>query len=296
MAEMKIGLIGGTGLGEALGAEDGERHEVDTPFGPPSSPITTTRWEGMEVAILQRHGPGHIYNPTTVPYRANIYALKELGVTHVVASGACGSLREEVRPRDLVIVDQVIDKTHKRPNTFYEAAAVHVEFAEPFCSVMRRWLLNAAARLHRDRADLTAHDGGTYVCMEGPAFSTKAESHMHRNWGGDLIGMTAMPEARLAREAELPYALIALSTDYDCWRPHDPQATQQQLLEEIIGNVQAATRNAVDLIKQALADTSILRERPSPAHDALKLGIWTDKSKIAAAEVERLGVLWKRHF
>ena len=296
MAKIKIGLIGGTGLGEALGAEDGERHEVETPFGPPSSPIVATRWGDTEVAILQRHGPGHVYNPTTVPYRANIYALKELGVTHIVASGACGSLREEVRPRDLVIVDQVIDKTHKRPNTFYESAAVHVEFAEPFCPVMRRWLLDAATRLREERSNIAAHDGGTYVCMEGPAFSTKAESHMHRSWGGDLIGMTAMPEARLAREAELPYALIALSTDYDCWRPHDAQASQQQLLEEIIGNVKVATRNAVDLIRAALADLSYLREHPSPAHNALKLGIWTDKSKIAAAEVERLGVLWGRHF
>jgi len=292
MKNLKIGLIGGSGLDEALGAEQGESHEIDTPFGKPSGPIVTTQWQGVDLAILKRHGPGHMHSPTAVPYRANIYALKALGVTHVLASGATGSLREHIEPRDLVIADQVIDKTTKRPNTFYEHGAVHVEFAEPFCPVMRRWLLDAAKQLD----GVNTHDGGTYVAMEGPAFSTKAESEMHRTWGGDLIGMTVMPEARLAREAELPYALIALPTDYDCWRPHDPNIPVQQLLEEIMGNLKTATANAINLIKHALADTTTLSENTCPAHNALALAIWSDKSKLDPAEIKKLDLLWGKYF
>lgn len=301
MSKLKIGIIGGSGLGDALGAEDGERHELSTPFGEPSSPAITTRWQGVDLVILQRHGVGHVHNPSSVPYRANIFALKALGCTHVLASGATGSLREHIAPRDLVIADQIIDKTTKRANTFYENAAVHVELAEPFCPVMRSWLMDTARRSAGDSTasvldGVTIHESGTYVCMEGPAFSTKAESEMHRGWGGDLIGMTVMPEARLAREAELPYALIALPTDYDCWRPHPPEVGKQQLLEEIIGHMQSATAHAIALIKAALADTTLLEESRSPAADALALGVWSDKTKIPADEIDRLHVLWGRHF
>ncbi len=295
---MRIGIIGGSGLGDALGPESGEAQNIDTPFGAPSSPIVLTQWHGADIAILQRHGPGHVLSPSQVPYRANIYALKTLGVTHIVASGATGSLRENIQPGDLVIADQVIDKTCKRANTFYEDAAVHVEFAEPFCPVLRRWLLDAKrgdSSLPASK-DVRIHDRGTYVCMEGPAFSTKAESHMHRAWGGDLIGMTCMPEAKLAREAEIAYALIALPTDYDCWKPHESDAPPQQLLAEIIGNLQKASNAGIELIKAALADVSALESTPSPAHDALKLAIWSDKSKIHPAQVERLSVLWGRYF
>lgn len=292
MADIRIGLIGGSGLGDALGVEAGQRHALDTPFGPPSAELITTTWHGVEVVILQRHGEGHVLNPSAVPYRANIFALKSLGVTHVLASGATGSLREKIKPRDLVIVDQVIDKTHRRAGTFYEHAAVHVEFADPFCPMMRHWLLDAARKL----PEITVHDSGTYVCMEGPAFSSRAESEMHRTWGGDLIGMTAMPEAKLAREAELPYALVSLPTDYDCWRPHAPGVAQQDLLSEIIGNLKVATANSIRLIKAALSDVAYLRDNRSPAADALKLAIWSDKSKIPAAEIERLRPLWGRHF
>lgn len=291
-----IGLIGGSGLGDALGSEQGESVVIDTPFGPTSSPIVKTKWHGINVSILQRHGPGHVIPPSQIPVRANIYALKSIGVTHIVASGATGSLREHIKPGDVVIADQIIDKTFKRANTFYEKAAVHVEFAEPFCPVMRAWLLAAASRLRTNNPAMTFHDKGTYVCMEGPAFSTKAESHMHRSWGGDLIGMTAMPEAKLAREAELAYALIALPTDYDCWRPHDPHTAPMDLLSEIIGNLKKATNAGIELIKAALADVAILQAQPSPAHEALKLAIWSDKKRIDPAEVARLGVLWKRYF
>ena len=292
MADLKIGIIGGSGLGEALGGEAGERHEIETPFGRPSGPILSATWEGTQIAILQRHGPGHLLQPSCVPYRANVYALKAIGCTHILASGATGSLREEIRPGDLVIADQIIDKTHKRAGTFYQEAAVHVEFAEPFCPIMRRWLLSAASRL----ACVRVHERGTYICMEGPAFSTRAESQMHRVWGGDLIGMTAMPEAKLAREAELPYALLALPTDYDCWRPHRTGVEAQALLAEILGNLRAATERSIALIRAALMDVSLLRAEPSPARDALRLAIWSDKSKIPREEVSRLSLLWGRYF
>jgi len=297
---VKIGIIGGSGLGDALGTEAGQTVEVDTPFGKPSSPIILANWEGTggdtggEVAILQRHGIGHTLNPSAVPYRANIFAMKSLGVTHILASGATGSLREEVAPGDLVIVDQLIDKTTKRANTFYEHAAVHVELAEPFCPVMRGWLLAAAKRLDGVRV----HEKGTYIVMEGPALSTKAESNMHRSeaFAGDLIGMTAMPEAKLAREAEIAYAMIAMPTDYDCWKPRDATASSQALLEEIIGNLQKATKANIALMKEALRDTAMLLSNPSPAHTALALGIWSDKSKLDQTEVKRLDVLWGKYF
>lgn len=290
---IKIGVIGGSGLGDALGGETGQTVHPDTPFGKPSSPIVQTQWQGVDICILQRHGIGHTINPSLVPYRANIFAMKQLGVTHIVASGATGSLREHIAPGDLVIVDQVIDKTSKRANTFYDCAAVHVELAEPFCPVMRKWLLNAAKTKLTDH---TIHEAGTYVVMEGPGFSTKAESNMHRAWGGDLIGMTCMPEAKLAREAEIAYALIGLPTDYDCWRPHDPNVNQTDLLTEIIGNLKKASSAGIELIQAALTDVSILLKTPSPAHDALKLAIWSNKQQIDPAAVERLKVLWGRYF
>lgn len=289
---IRIGIIGGSGLGEKLGIEQGESVQVDTPFGPTSSPLVQCRWDQVSIVILQRHGDGHVLNPSAVPYRANLFAMKSLGVTHILASGATGSLREEMMPGDLVIVDQVIDKTYQRANTFYEHAAVHVELSEPFCPVMRRWLINAAGKLD----GITVHNNGTYICMEGPGFSTRAESNLHRQWGGDLIGMTVMPEAKLAREAEIAYAMIAMPTDYDCWRPHDPGVTQHELLKEIIGNLQKATENNIRLMKAALKDLSILEQEPSPAHNALALGIWSDKSKIDRQEIGKLRPLWARYF
>ena len=293
--DVVIGVIGGSGLGDALGGEAGTAQTLDTPFGPPSGPVTRAEWNGTPVYLLQRHGPGHVLNPTAVPYRANIHAMKQLGVTHLLASGATGSLREHLRPGELVVIDQVIDKTYRRANTLYEHAAVHVEFSDPFCPVMRSWLLAAAART---ASAVTVHDGGTYVCMEGPAFSTRAECAMHRQWGGDLIGMTAMPEAKLAREAEMAYAMVAMPTDYDCWREREGDSVPEglELLQEIIGNLKKATAANLALMKAALADLSELKETPSPAHQALALGIWSDKSKIPAGEVERLGALWGHRF
>ena len=309
MSDVKIGLIGGSGLAAALANETtGQRHEIDTPFGKPSDAIVETTWAGLPVLFLSRHGVGHTLNPSQVPYRANIFALKQLGCTHILASGAVGSLRQEYKPRDLVIADQVIDKT-RRPSTFYDQAAVHVEFAEPFCPVLRQILVEAGkpSAENAPSTEPVVHSRGTYVAMEGPAFSTRAESLMHRLWGGDLIGMTAMPEAKLAKEAEISYALIALVTDYDCWKPpvvpkeKDETAlppAPQELLAEIIGNLKAASANAIGLMKKAVeliaADPS--RLDACPAKEALKLAIWSDKSKIAPEEVRRLAPLWVKYF
>jgi 5'-methylthioadenosine phosphorylase len=316
MSDVRIGVIGGSGLGQLLADQgEGRRHHVDTPFGRPSDAILEVELEGMPVFLLARHGPGHVLNPSHVPYRANLFAMKSLGVTHIIASGAVGSLRDEFRPRDLVIADQVIDKTSKRPNTFYERAAVHVEFAEPFCPVLRRMLNQTGAAIaSTDGAPSpTVHPRGCYVCMEGPAFSTRAESLMHRIWGGDLIGMTAMPEAKLAREAEIGYALVALVTDYDCWKqsglPMRPGQTPEPvghtdpdlLLKEIIANLRAASDNALRLIRATLAriaasadDRAALAD--SPARQALRLAIWSEKSAIPQDEVELLGPLWMKYF
>jgi 5'-methylthioadenosine phosphorylase len=308
MSNIRIGLIGGSGLGQTLGAQfQGQRHELDTPFGKPSDAIFEADWDGLPVLLLSRHGPGHLLNPSQVPMRANIFALKQLGCTHIIASGAVGSLREEFRPRDLVIPDQIIDKTSKRPGTFFDSAAVHVEFAEPFCPVLRQLLIEAGTQLKAEK-QITVHDRGCYVCMEGPAFSTRAESLMHRLWGGDLIGMTAMPEAKLAREAEISYALIALATDYDCWRPHAPPAgasgtastppSKAEVLQEIIANLAAASENAIALMRKAV---SLIAQRggelpDSPARHALELGIWSDKARIPPEQVQLLSPLWIKYF
>ena len=307
---VKIGLIGGSGLGQVLLEQTtGTRHEIDTPFGRPSDAVVETDWNGLPVLFLSRHGPGHLLNPSQVPYRANVYALKALGCTHVIASGAVGSLREEFAPRSLVIPEQVIDKTARRPGTFFEKAAVHVEFAEPFCPVLRQILLDVGKNLGAEAP--AVHDRGCYVCMEGPAFSTRAESLMHRLWGGDLIGMTLMPEARLAREAEMAYAAVCLVTDYDCWRqpPPVPEGSKDKdaretrpdphvLLKEIMANLDAATQGAIQLIRKAVELMAGRRDElmQSQALRALELAIWSDKSKIPEEEVRRLGPVWIKYF
>jgi 5'-methylthioadenosine phosphorylase len=277
-----IGIIGGSGLGEALGVlGGGEAHQIDTPFGATSGPIITTEVSGVPVALLARHGEGHLLGPSRVPYRANVFALKKLGVTRILASGAVGSLREEIAPRSLVVPDQVVDRTFRRAGTFYEDLAVHVELASPFCPALRRFLLSAGA----------ARDGGTYVCMEGPQFSTRAESELHRAWGGDLVGMTAMPEAKLAREAEICYALVALVTDHDCWRPRKADLDSVRLLEEIIGNVRAATENALALIRGALSAAAAPSGAECGCRSALALAIWSDREKIQPDVRNRLAPL-----
>jgi 5'-methylthioadenosine phosphorylase len=284
----RVGIIGGSGMGEALGAlGKGESREVDTPFGRPSGPIELLEVAGVPVALLARHGPGHLHNPSQVPYRANIYALKSLGVTHVLASTACGSLREEIRPRELVIPDQLIDKTFRRPGTFFDEIAVHAEMASPMCPTLRSLLLEAGRS-----SPTRVHPRGTYVCMEGPQLSTRAESELHRQWGADLIGMTALPEAKLAREAELCYAMVSLPTDYDCWRPAPAELSGMGLIQEILGNLKQATANALDLMKKTLPMIAGgAAAGMCHCQSALELGIWSERSRIPADVRQKLHVL-----
>ena len=291
-AKVKVGIIGGSGLGDALCEQvKGKPVRIKTPFGDPSDQIIETSWAGVDVAVLNRHGEGHVISPSRVNYRANVYALKAVGCTHVIASGAVGSLREHIAPKDLVIPDQIVDKTYRREPTFFDSSIVaHIEFASPFCPVLRRHLINCASAVQTK-----VHDGGTYVCMEGPAFSSRAESEMHRTWGGDLIGMTAMPEAKLAREAELSYALVCLPSDYDCWRPTPAELDKHELLKEIIANLKEATANAIELIKAAVGRMGEIADTPSPSHSALELAIWTNRAMIPASAKQRLGVLVEKY-
>ncbi len=296
---MKIGIIGGTGIAERIESEfeptDARTAVVDTPFGSPSADVMLATIEKgldapVQVAVLPRHGEGHAIPPHMVPYRANVYAMKAVGVTHLIATGACGSLREEIHPGSLVIPDQVIDRTAHRTRTFFDDIAVHAEFADPFCPAMRRLLLDAAA----DAEGVVVHEGGTMVVMEGPAFSTRAESHMHRQLGGDLIGMTTMPEARLAREAELAYALVALPTDYDCWRERSETGDAESLLAEIRGNLASAGDVAFALIRGVLRRATAAGEIPSDAHRALEHAVWTARDVITEEHRQRYGVLLSR--
>ena len=283
-----LGIIGGTGMAEALGSLGaGEHHRVDTPFGPPSSPITVVQLGGAPVALLPRHGEGHVYPPGKVPYRANIFALKAVGVTHVLATASVGSLREEVRPGELVVPDQIIDRTFRRDPTFFDDLAVHVEFAQPFCPSLRKVLLGA-------RSEAKVHDAGTYVCMEGPQFSTRAESDLHRAWGAHLIGMTLMPEAKLAREAELCYAAVNLVTDYDCWRPHPTELGAQELLEEIVGNLRTTTAAALVLLRAALPAVQSLAASGCPCQASLERAIFTSGTQIHEETRKELDLLLRR--
>lgn len=291
MAEELIGIIGGTGLGDALASHivDAEFHNIDTPFGRPSTAIMVGRIGQKRVAFLNRHGKGHKLSPSEVPFAANIFALKKLGVHTVLSSAAVGSLAEQIAPGNLVIVDQFIDKTFKRVNSFFSGfGAVHCEMAQPSCGRVREILIETAKGI-----DIKTHPKGTYVCMEGPQFSTRAESLMHQSWGADLIGMTAMPEAKLAREAQICYVLIALASDYDCWKPHEAQKNKQTLLKEIIGNLQTATNNCLKLIKAVLTSERELVRDDCHCRKSLELAVWTDQSQIAMADKEKLKVLFE---
>jgi len=291
MTEQLIGIIGGTGLGDALAERitDAELHNVDTPFGRPSAGILVGRFGKRKIAFLSRHGKGHKLSPSEVPFAANIFALKKLGVHTVISSAAVGSLVEQIAPGDLVIVDQFIDKTFKRTSSFFGGyGAVHCEMADPACGRLREMLIDTAKSI-----DVTTHPKGTYVCMEGPQFSTRAESLMHKAWGGDLIGMTAMPEAKLAREAQICYAIIALASDYDCWKPHAGGKDKQTLLKEIIGNLQAATNNCLELIEAVLSSEHELIGENCHCRNSLDLAVWTEQGRIKADDKEKLKVLFE---
>ena len=237
-----LGIIGGSGVYDLEELQHGVIAEVKTPFGLPSGPVRKGRIGQTDVLFLARHGVGHLYSPTSAPYRANIHALKQLGATHLLSLSAVGSLREELPPRTLVVPDQIIDRTVHRVHSFFESGIVaHVGLADPFCAHLQAALSEAA-----DEAGHPARLGGTYVCIEGPQFSTRAESHLFRAWGAAVIGMTAMPEARLAREAELCYATLAMVTDYDVW--HDSEADVS--IEVVNSNLQANSEAASAIIRK----------------------------------------------
>jgi len=285
MPRATIGVIGGSGLYRMEGMTDIEEISLQTPFGDPSDVITVGKVEGVSMAFLPRHGRGHRISPTEIPVRANIWALKSLGVEWVISVSAVGSLREQIAPRDLLIPDQLFDRTKSRVNTFFEGGiVVHCTFAEPFCSTLSKLLLESA----RELGDVTVHEGGTYVCMEGPLFSTKAEALVYRSWGMDIVGMTALPEAKLAREAELCYATIACATDYDSWHESEESVT----IEMILGNLSANVANAQRIL------SSIARKIPTDRSantcscpNALETAILTDRNMIPAAVKEKYSLL-----
>ena len=283
MAMAKVGVIGGSGLYEIEGMSDLEEVSPETPFGKPSDTIMVGTLSGVRVAFLPRHGRGHRISPSELPARANVWAMKALGVTHLISISAVGSLREGFAPRDIVIPSQLIDRTRGiRPATFFgEGLVAHISFAEPYCPELRHIAYQAAVEV-----GARTHNGGTLVVMEGPAFSTKAESRFHRQIGGDLIGMTALPEAKLAREAEICYCTVACVTDYDCWHESEESVT----VEMIVANLQANVGTAKGIVKAALPRIAALKRDCECAH-ALATAILTRPEAIPAAKKERLALL-----
>jgi 5'-methylthioadenosine phosphorylase len=289
MVQAKIGVIGGSGLYKMEALKDVEEVQVDTPFGATSDALIVGTLDGTSVAFLARHGRNHHLSPSELPFRANIHAMKQLGVEYLISASAVGSLKEEAKPLDMVVPDQFIDRTKNRISTFFaEGIVAHIAFADPVCNQLAKVVADAVASL--ELPDVTLHRGGTYVCMEGPAFSTKAESNLYRSWGATVIGMTNLPEAKLAREAEIAYATLALVTDYDCWHPDHDSVT----VEMVIGNLQ---RNAVNAQKVIQEIVRRLSENPpaSDAHSALKFAILTQLDKVPAATKEKLGLLLKKY-
>jgi 5'-methylthioadenosine phosphorylase len=279
---MRIGVIGGSGVYDMDGLENVREERLSTPFGDPSDAYILGRLGEAEMVFLPRHGRGHRFNPSEVNYRANVYGMKSLGVEWIISVSAVGSLKAEIPPGDIVVVDQFIDKTFRRAGTFFEQGIVaHVAFGDPVCHVLRGILLDAA-RSVTDRV----HDGGTYVCMEGPQFSTKAESNLHRSWGASVIGMTNMPEAKLAREAEISYATLAMATDYDCWHPDHDAVTVEQVVKVLIANA-ALARNVV----KAAVPRILAHGSPAPCANALATSILTQPGAVSPAVRERLAAL-----
>jgi len=280
--EAEIAIIGGTGIYDQDAFENVKEIDIDTPFGKPSDKIIVGEFEGRKVAFLPRHGRGHVYSPTNVPYRANIYALKKLGVERIISIAAVGSLKEEIKPLDIVIPDQIYDRTKFRPSTFFEDVVVHVSFAQPFCSQLSKVVANVIEKL-----GYRYHFGGTYVCIEGPQFSTKAESNVYRQLGFDIIGMTAVPEAKLAREAEICYVTIATVTDYDVWK--DQEVDVATVLENMAKNEEKVKNILRKLIP------SIPKERDCPCKDALRYAITTHPDKISYEVRRKLGIFLDKY-
>lgn len=284
MTERVLGVLGGSGLYELEGLTEVHLRTVHTPFGDPSDRVVEGRLGGARLLFLPRHGRGHRLSPTAVPYRANLYALKALGATHVLSVSAVGSLREEIAPGHLVVPDQFIDRTVHRAQTFFDRdVVVHASLADPVCPLMAAAVREAAAA-----TGATVHGAGTYLCIEGPRFSTRAESRLWRQWGADIVGMTNVPEVFLAREAELPYATLALATDYDAWRPHD-EVNVTDVLAVLRANVARAREVIVNLLDK-LPDP-----HKSPAHGALRHALITAPEHVSAEARLRYGLLLGRY-
>lgn len=287
--QVKIGIIGGSGLYKMEALKDVEEVQIDTPFGAPSDALILGTLEGTRVAFLARHGRNHTLTPSELPFRANIYAMKSLGVEYLISASAVGSLKAEAKPLDMVVPDQFIDRTKNRVSTFFgDGLVAHIAFGDPICGALAGVLADAIDSLNL--AEVTLHRGGTYVCMEGPAFSTKAESNLYRSWGATIIGMTNLPEAKLAREAEIAYATLALVTDYDCWHPDHDNVT----VEMVIGNLTKNAVNAQRVIQETVRRLS--QNFPvSDAHSALKYAIITPLDKAPNATKDKLKLLLQKY-
>lgn len=289
MESVEIGIIGGSGLYQMDALKNKQEIELKTPFGKPSGAFIIGELEGTTVAFLARHGEGHTLLPSEIPFRANIHGMKQLGVKYIISASAVGSLKENIKPLDMVIPYQFIDRTKNRISTFFgEGIAAHISFGHPICNQLATILGEAIASL--DLPDVDVHREGTYLCMEGPAFSTVAESNLYQSWGATVIGMTNIPEAKLAREAEIAYATLALVTDYDCWHPDHDHVTVEMILDVLKKNA----INAQKVIKETVKRIS---ENPfeSKAHSALKYAIVSDLNKAPTETKEKLSLLLKKY-
>jgi 5'-methylthioadenosine phosphorylase len=289
MTEARIGIIGGSGLYKMDALKDVEEVLISTPFGSPSDAIILGTLEDTKVAFLARHGRNHTLLPTELPFRANIYAMKSLGVEYIISASAVGSLKEEVKPLDMVLPDQFIDRSKHRISTFFgEGIVAHITFGDPICKNLAAILADSIESLNLP--DVTLHRGGTYVCMEGPAFSTKAESNLYRSWGATIIGMTNLQEAKLAREAEIAYATLALATDYDCWHPDHDSVTVEMVVNNLHRNATNAQKVIQETVKRVIANPPT-----SEAHSALKHAILTPLDKVPVETKNKLELLLKKY-
>ena len=285
MAQAEIGIIGGSGLYNMPGITDIHEVPQETPFGAPSDVFVLGTLEGKKVAFLARHGRGHRLLPSELNFRANIYGFKQLGVDRILSVSAVGSLKEEHKPLEFVIPDQFVDRTRHRVDTFFGSGVVaHVAFADPVCPQLSETVTAAC-----QKAGVVAKRGGTYLCMEGPQFSTKAESNLYRSWGMDVIGMTNLQEAKLAREAEICYVTVAMVTDYDCWHPHHDSVTVDQIVAVLVKNAE----NACNVVREAVA--AIPKERTCKCDSALAHAIITDRSKIPQSAKDRLRLILSKY-
>ncbi len=276
MSEAKIGVIGGSGLYEMAELSEVEERALDTPYGAPSAPYVLGTLSGKRIAFLPRHGRGHVLLPSEIPFRANIHGFKQLGVEWLISVSAVGSLKEDIHPGHIVIPDQFIDLTKTREATFFgDGVVAHVSMADPVCGVLSEILMGAAVR-----AGATAHAGGTYVCMEGPQFSSRAESFRYRDWGASIIGMTNMPEAKLAREAEMSYATIALATDYDCWHEEEEAVSVEAVV--------ALVRRNATLAQKIIKEAAPVIDGDSPFAGTLATAMMTDPARMPNETKERL--------